>query len=160
MAILTLNRTPRYSFTSKGRIVYDPPRPGMKRNTERWAIVSVDREITRYYRWWVQKTYFIELCQPSWDAHISIVRGERISPKYQELWRRLHGKEIEFQYGCVPKQVEGKPHFWYVSAEAPEINQIRAELGLRSDFAYHLTIGRTYNENEYVRPAQLKHRFA
>lgn len=160
MTTLTLNRNAqRYHFTTNGKIIYDPPRPGMKKNTDRWVIASVDREITRYYRWWVKKHYFIDLCQPSWDAHVSIVRGERIRPECHELWKRLHGKHIEIQYGAVPKQVESKPHFWYVSAHAPEIDQIRGELGLRTNFAYHLTIGRTYTENEYVRPAQRLHRY-
>ena len=41
--------------TSRGRIIYDPARPGMKRRTKYWAIVNVDREITRYFRWWVDR---------------------------------------------------------------------------------------------------------
>lgn len=162
MATLSLKRTqpvvePRYNFKTTGKIVYDPPRPGMKKNTDRWVIVSVDRDITRYYRWWVKRHYHIDLCEPSWNAHVSVVRGERIKPEYQELWKRLHGKTIEVEYGHTVKQVDSKPHFWYVSAHAPEIDQIRGELGLQTNFAYHLTIGRTYNEADYVRPSQLLH---
>ena len=159
--ILTLNKAPqepRYNFKTTGRIVYDPPRPGMKRRTDWWVIASVDRDITAYYRWWVQKRYFIDLCEPSWNAHVSIVRGERIDPKHHDKWKRLHGKTIEIEYGHTVKQVESKPHFWYVSAHAPEIDEIRGELGLQTNFAYHLTIGRTYNENDYIRPDQLQHR--
>lgn len=156
--ILTLNKEPRCNFTTTGRIVYDPPRPGMKRRNEGWIIASVDRDITAYYRWFVKKQYFIDLCEPAWNAHVSIVRGEKISPKYQELWRRLHGKKIDIQYGHTVKQVESKPHFWYVSAHAPEIDEIRGELGLETNFAYHLTIGRTYNENDYVRSFTPNHR--
>lgn len=159
MAILTLNKQGRYQFKTTGRIVYDPPRPGMKRRNEGWVIASVDRDITAYYRWWVKAKYFIDLCEPSWNAHVSIVRGERVKPEYEHLWRRLHGKQIEIQYGHAVKQVESKPHFWYVSAHAPEIDEIRGELGLKTDFAYHLTIGRMYDENQYIRPDQLKHRY-
>lgn len=152
MTILTLNPTAkRLHFTTEGRIIYDPPRPGMKRNTDRWVIASVDREITRYYRWWVKKHYFIDLCQPSWDAHVSVVRGEFVRPEYNELWKRLHNQKIKIEYGAVPKQVDTKPHFWYISAYAPEIDAIRGELGLRTNFSYHITIGRTYNETDYIR---------
>lgn len=160
MTILTLNnKRKEYPFVTEGRIVYDPPRPGMKRNTDRWAIVSMDREITRYYRWWIKTHYHIDLCQPSWDAHISIVRGEHISKNAEALWRSRHGQKIQVKLGIVPKQVEAKPYFWYIDGFAPEIDEIRAELGLKSGFNYHLTVGRTYGENEYVRPAQRNHRY-
>lgn len=141
----------RLQFTTTGKIVYDPPRPGMKRRTERWVIASVDREITRYYREMVRKRFFLDLCEPSWNAHVSIVRGENIRPEFQALWKRMHGKTVQIQYGIDVKQVPSKPHFWYVSAYAPEIDEIRGELGLRTNFSYHLTIGRTYNDNDYLR---------
>jgi len=49
----------------------------MKSNVKWWCIVAVDREISRYYRGWIQKTYHIKgLVKPAWDAHISVVRGE------------------------------------------------------------------------------------
>lgn len=147
----------RYAFKTQAKIVYDPPRPGMKRNSEWWAIASVDREITRYYRWWIKQHYFIDLCEPSWNAHVSIVRGERVHPKYHELWKRLNGKIITLDCGIIPKQVDAKPHFWYIDAHAPEIDQIRSELGLKSNFSYHLTVGRSYHE-EYVRPEQVRFR--
>lgn len=141
----------RLQFTTTGKIVYDPPRPGMKRRTERWVIASVDREITRYYREMVRKRFFLDLCEPSWNAHVSIVRGENIRPEFQALWKRMHGKTVQIQYDIDVKQVPSKPHFWYVSAYAPEIDEIRGELGLRTNFSYHLTIGRTYNDNDYLR---------
>jgi len=70
--------------TGHGYIKYDPYRPGLKKKKDWWAIVKIDREITRYYRWWVMKERWIDLCQPSWDAHISIIRGDgmRISVLY------------------------------------------------------------------------------
>lgn len=160
MTTLSLNKNAqRYQFTTEGRIIYDPARPGMKRGTDWWVIASVDRDITAYYRWWVRNRYHIQLCEPAWNAHVSIVRGERIRPEFQEAWKRLHGKKIQIQYGHVVKQVEAKPHFWYVSAHAPEIDEIRGELGLPTNFSYHLTVGRTYDHNDYVRDAQLNHRY-
>lgn len=84
--------------SSSGRLVYDPPRPGMKHNTAWWAIVAVDREITRYYRWWVARRFGIHLLPPTWDAHISVVRGEAPEPHLRPLWRRHHGETVTFRY--------------------------------------------------------------
>ena len=42
-------------LTGTGIIRYDPPRPGLKTRIKWWCVVDIDREITRYYRWWVKK---------------------------------------------------------------------------------------------------------
>jgi hypothetical protein len=145
-----------------GKIVYDPSRPGMKRRVEGWCIAEVDREVTRYLRWWInrkivnplgievsgslKKYPFVPLHQPSWDAHISIVRGEynRLSHEKRGIWRKYHGKTFEFQYDLNPHPAPGKPDFWIVDVVAPEMMEIRRELGLRTTWPLHLTVGRTY----------------
>ncbi len=137
-------------FTSTGTIIYDPYRPGMKKKTDWWAIVTVDKEITRYFRWWVMKEYWIDLYRPSWDAHISIIRGEKPTPDKMHLWKKYHGQKIEFQYSLNIRQsgdtTEGdRPdHYWFVDVECPMLKQIRDELGRPSNWNQHLTIGRTY----------------
>lgn len=155
-------------FTATGRIQYDPPRPGMKTRTRRsgssttdwWCILKVDREITRYYRWWIGRHLWGRtairpdwLCLPSWDAHVSIVRGEK--PRQNaEMWRKYEGEQVEFQYAHYPRQTTAEDRlrryakdgdFWFVNVVCPRIDEIRAELGLRSNFRYHLTVGRTYD---------------
>ena len=78
-----------------GKIIYDPYRPGLKKNNKGWCIVTIDPEITRYYRWWIINRFHIkELKQPSWDAHISIIRGEKdiISDEVKPLWKKYHKK--------------------------------------------------------------------
>lgn len=143
-------------FKSTGRILYDPPRPGMKRRTQWWAIVSVDREITRYMRYWINqqrnplKLDGHDLCQPSWDAHISIVRGEQ--PRQNEhLWRKYHGQKIDFYYDHNVRQSgdttgwDRPNHFYFINVDCPFLDQIRQELGLITNWRYHLTIGRTYD---------------
>ena len=129
---------------SYGIVKYDPPRPGMKRRTDWWAILMVDREITRYYRWWVKKRFWIDLDQPSWDAHISIVRGEKPRPGKTELWKKYQNEKISFRYSHEVKQVKNKPEFWFVEVEAPRLLEIRREFGLPADWPLHLTIGRTH----------------
>ena len=131
-----------------GQIVYDPPRPGMKRRTDWWCILKTDSEITRYYRWWVMNRYGIELALPSWDAHISVVRGERPAPATRDLWRKHQNRRMRFRYShdvVCGAEGEAFSHYWFVRVECPEIRQIRDELGLQTRFPFHLTVGRTYD---------------
>lgn len=148
--------------TSRGRIIYDPARPGMKRRTKYWAIVNVDREITRYFRWWVDRELLnitgvegFGLCQPSWDAHISIIRGEndvKDAPPQdlKRLWRKYHGEMVDFRYSLNVRQSgdttgwDRPSHYWFVEVECPQLIEIRKELSLPYNWKLHLTIGRTY----------------
>lgn len=139
-----------------GTIVYDPFRGDMKRRTNGWCVVEVDREITRYFRWWLQYQKHIHLDFPSWDAHISIVRGDggdRVQPQFQSLWKKYHGKRIQFEYDHVGdfkitrSGLSTSPDnglYYFVEVRCPIIDNIRQELGLRTGWKYHLTFGRTY----------------
>lgn len=133
--------------TSSCRIVYDPYRGGMTRKTSRWCVAEVDREITRYYRYQVLKRYGIALYPPSWDAHISIVRGERFSQ--QNLWKKYHCMTLDFDYHHMPIQAKhddgSLKHYWFVEVDAPHLIFIRKELNLLHDRKLHITIGRTYD---------------
>jgi hypothetical protein len=129
---------------STGKIVYDPPRPGMKRRTQGWCVVNVDREITRYYRWLICKNVpGLRLHAPAWDAHISIVRGERLPEDLKHLWKRYHKHITEFEYS---HEVYQNGHFWFVKVRAPHLKAIRDEFRLPSDWSLHLTVGRTWDE--------------
>ena len=148
--------------TGSGIIKYDPPRPGMTRRTDWWAIIKVDREITRYYRWWVDKevvnplglehvnsgskAYFDSLgakglVEPSWNAHISIVRGEKPREDLRYLWKKYDGERISFCYRHCPYKSDGP--YWFVEVFCPRLEEIRDELKLITGWKYHLTIGRT-----------------
>jgi len=137
--------------TGTGRIVYDPHRPGLKKKVDWWCILTVDKEITKYYRWWIQKELHIKgLCQPSWDAHISIIRGEKPRPDLMHLWKKYHGQQVEFKYRHSPR-VSGdttgndRPdHYWFVDVDCPFLLDIRKELQRPSDWNLHLTVGRTW----------------
>jgi len=155
-------------FTTMGQIQYDPPRPGMRKqsrssgriNQQHWCILKVDREITRYYRWMIERDMWgltaIQpdwLCQPSWDAHVSIVRGEK--PRQNaDVWRKYDGVKVELRYAHNPRMttMEDRNHrfakdgdIFFIDVECPLIDLIRAELGLRTHPHYHLTVGRTYD---------------
>ena len=138
-------------LTGTGTIKYDPPRPGMKKKVDWWAILKVDREITRYYRWWVQKEKWITLAQPSWNAHISIVRGERPQKHLMDLWKKYDGQRITFRYKHQVRQSgdttnNDRPNnYWFVEVDSPFLINIRKELKLPHNWKLHLTIGRTWN---------------
>lgn len=133
---------------SSGYVTYDPFRGDMK-NTGNWCVINCDKEITRYYRWWLQKEKHIILNQPSWDAHISVVRGERILPKFQHKWKHLQRMRIKFDYEHgdlqVSKDRDQPGHFYWIRVKCDTVDQIREELGLVASWKYHhLTIGRTH----------------
>jgi len=132
-----------FEFESYGKIIYDPPRPGMKKNKDWWVIFSVDREITRYFRWQILWNWGIKLYQPSWDAHISIIRGERPANDKMHLWKKFHGQKFKFKYSNKVFQADNKPEFWYIHAQSPIIKEIREDFGFQSDWTSHITVGKT-----------------
>lgn len=135
---------------STGVIQYDPPRYGMKRKTTWWAVVNVDKEITRYYRWWVKNRYWVDLCQPSWDAHISILRGEEPDPQLQHLWKKYDGRKVEFEYSHNVRQsgdttgFNRPDNYWFVDVKCQFLLDIRKELNRPTHWKLHLTTGRTW----------------
>ena len=136
--------------TGTGIIKYDPYRGGMKNKTNWWAVLEVSKEITRYYRWWIQKEKWIKLYQPSWDAHVSIIRGEKPAPHLMHLWKKYDGQRVDFKYKHHVRQSgdttgwDRPSHYYFVEVNAPFLMDIRNELQRPTDWKLHLTIGRTY----------------
>jgi len=136
-----------FEFESYGKVVYDPYRPGLKGKKKNWwAIMTVDREITRYFRWQVLWNWGIKLNHPSWDAHVSIIRGEKPQKNKMDLWKKYQGKKVKFRYSNKIFQADNKPEFWYVHIDCPFLKEIREEFGLPADWRLHLTIGRTWSK--------------
>ena len=143
----------------EGKIVYDPPRPGMKHRTAWWCILQINKDITAYYRWQLKATYGIELCKPSWDAHISIIRGEKPKPHLMHLWKKYNNKTIEFEYQPFlrfngdTRITKSNPvgSFWFVDARANLMTTIRDEFELKSDWNQHITVGRKWQTQNQSR---------
>ena len=122
------------------------------------GVGEVDTEITRYCRWWLQRELHIHLQPPAWDAHISIVRGEKPDTKYLGIWKKFHKQVLNikwdhFEIHSQEDKTNGGTFYW-INVECPEFDKIREGLGLRTGFKYHITVGRTY---EYI-PRQPKYR--
>jgi len=160
-------------FEAKGKIVYDPDRPvDLSRGADWWVIIEPfgGTEITRYFRWFVdreilnplgfdtpklaKKHGFDKMCQPAFDAHVSIVRGwndvRHNIEQVKKVWKKFDGQVVTFKYDLNIRQSgdttgwDRPDHFWFVGVDCPMIDKIRNEMGLRTGWRHHLTIGRTY----------------
>jgi hypothetical protein len=127
---------------STGKIVYDPFRAGMKRKTEWWCILQVNKEITRYYRWWITRELHIHsLVQPAWDAHVSIIRGEKPDDSLMHLWKKYQNMVVEFEYKHDPYKAK-RDDYWAVEVNCPILLDIRKELQRPTNWGLHLSIGK------------------
>lgn len=127
-----------------GYIKYDPYRANMKNKRKWWCVVQVDKEISRYYRWWIKKEYGLMIHQPAWDCHISVIRGERPKGSLIELWKKYDGIKVNFRYSInVYPNNYGK--FFTVEVESNDLLHMRKELQLPTDYGLHITIGKTYD---------------
>jgi hypothetical protein len=122
---------------SKGKIIYDPI--AGKANNKWWVIVECDENIIKYYKYWVEKYYKVELNKPLFNAHISVVRGEE--PLNKELWRYNHECEVDFYYSV---DIENENGYWWLRVFSKDLEDLREKLGLNKDvkFGFHLTIGK------------------
>lgn len=107
-----------------------------------WLVLHADPGISDFYISqfnFANRAKNVQLMRPSWHAHISIVRGEKIHNK--ELWDSLSGKEVEFKYDPINWLTGGKHYVFDVECE--EVLDIREQLGLPRQPFYdlHLTIG-------------------
>jgi hypothetical protein len=136
----------------RGKLVYDPWRTN-KNDSEDWLVLEVDREITRLFRWFIDRELINLLgvegqgvLQPSWDAHISILRGRndlRYVPREHKaaLWNKYQHREVEFLYSPHVKVAKGE--FFFVEVHCPWLLDIRAEeFNLPYDFGLHLTVAK------------------
>lgn len=146
---LTLEKCMSTFVKATGIIMYDPWRGDMKHRTNWWCIVNTDNELTRYYRWWLQREKHIHLQPPSWGAHVSVIRGEKPSHDKMHLWKKYHGQPVEFlidvsNYHVGDDNQNGGQYYW-LTVECPFLNQMRAEFGFPRGWRLHLTIGRTHD---------------
>ena len=148
-------------LTSVGRIVYDPHRPGLKKKPDNWVILQTDPEICRYYRWWVDKHVLNPLgfdknglSQPSWGAHVSIIRGladMRHCPfDWRSQWKFRDREVVPFQYRAVPRFSgdttggDRPDNYWFVDVRCAVATSIREFYRLKTTWGFHMTIGRTW----------------
>lgn len=136
----------------RGKLVYDPWRAN-KSNTVDWLVLEVDREITRLFRWFIDRELVnitgVEdhgVLQPSYDAHISVLRGKndlKKVPRWQRdaMWKKYDGREIDFLYSPHVRVAKGE--FIFVDVQVPWLTDLRKEeFMLPYDFGLHLTVAK------------------
>lgn len=132
-----------YPFKSSGRIVAGSSLESFTKARPWWMILQCDPGIMEYYRWWIHNhqrdvwgRQVYKTCPPLARSHISIVRGE--APKDQKVWNELIGRRFEFKYN---NKLETNGKHWWVYVDAPELLEVRRNLGLRPPkYQFHLTV--------------------
>lgn len=123
-------------FYSTGILIYS--------NNPYKLIVTVDQEISDYYRSLIPKTFYVR--KQLYPAHISVVRNE--IPVNIEKWACHHNVIIDFEYEPV---IYNDECYYWINAYSSVLEYIRVELGLypTSEFTkspdgkhkFHITIG-------------------
>lgn len=130
----------------EGILEYDPDRGDMKSQKEYWLVLQLPLSLVRYYQYFLKTDLHLDIKDPAWGAHVSIVRGE--TPPNAENWKKYDGQKLKIKFNPYIKQVKDKKSpgsFYVIMFESEEITAIREELGLKSKyFEYHITVGRTY----------------
>ena len=129
-------------LTSIGKLVYSP-RTHLA-SSEKWAILSCDDEIGRYYRHlfsienkYLNGAYPNRINRAVWGSHISFLRNE-----HPKDWGIDANKIIEFSY--EPGVQTNGIYFW-LRVSCPRLLDLRQKYGLPREprFGLHLTIGRS-----------------
>lgn len=128
-----------YVFHIEGIICYDPSRG--KKQDPYWCVIEIDKEITRYYRAQFKKRFGYELLSPSFDAHVSVLKGIN-TPEIENNWKHLDGKKVTVWYD--PNLYWNNKHVW-LNTYCEEYFELRKFYNIENwntkDFG-HLTIGK------------------
>lgn len=130
-----------HPLTGTGTLVYDPRRGG-KVSGKNWCVVNLYDDTPRYYQKLIAMEYgvpFPFMTTPSWGSHVSVIRGEKLL-KNSHLWKKYEGKKVTFKYSKdVYMTMSG---FIFLDVVCKELTDIRDSFGLKSDWNFHLTLGK------------------
>jgi len=132
-------------LTAKGRLFYDPIRQDFKKQHKmRTLIVQLPRDdLDLYYQWFIEKNFgqSMKLQRPMYGAHVTIVGGNERVPN-MAAWKKHQNEEIVFEYDPV---VRNHWQFWSLPVYCKRFDEIRAELGMKLEPDFHITIGRQFD---------------
>lgn len=130
------------------KIIYEPKtrKNAKKRPNPWWVIAQVDSGIVFYYNYLVRKNvlnplgvdFAPKLHYPMWGAHVTVLDG-RSHVRNRKDWKKYDGENIDIYYS---PHVEKRWKFWVLPVKCELFSEIRRELGLNSDYNFHITIGR------------------
>jgi hypothetical protein len=127
------------------KIVYDPHRPGLRKNNRSNMIVGeLDFGFSEYYQHLIKKGTGKIIQGNAWRPHVTIFDGRaNLSQSAMQLWKKYHGKIVRIKYSV---DVTKHWKFWLLPVQCEFFNVIRSELGLKSDYPFHITVGRDFGE--------------
>ena len=132
------------SFSLPGRIVYDPTRRQNKVGDTsihhgRCIIKLLNaRDLCRYYAFQFYKKFGLELLQPDWEPHVTVIAKSQFNKKKND-WGYKNGQNVKVQYSH--QMFWNDEHVW-IAVECPELMEIREHYGNLSYDRGHMTIGR------------------
>lgn len=128
----------------QGQLLYNPIRPLLKRDDQACTLILdlPKDDLAAYYQWFIQHQYgqWLKLQSPMFGAHVTVVRPQEVDES-NPLWLAYEGQKLNIEYGFVERHWE----FWSLNVFSQELVEIRRELGLRTDFRLHITIGRQFD---------------
>jgi len=105
-----------------------------------WVSIHAGKDLSKYYIWLCHtrlKSRF-KIVRPTWDAHVSLVRGEL--PFESSYGKQLDNMPIELEY---EHEIYRAGRHFCMNVTCPKANALRVALGLSSEplAPFHLTIG-------------------
>ena len=130
----------KFILSSKGQINYAPSRPSQKFSGEHICVVDTDEDLSAFYRWmWTKQNPHLPILKPSWNSHISIMRGERILNNGIP-WKYRDGELVEFSYS--PEIIDDGVHVW-INTYCEAFFELRHRYNVPIKYnTGHITIGK------------------
>lgn len=138
-----------FQFKTDGKIIYDPDRKTMKKNTDHWAIITIEPDIAAYYRKLFYQQYGIELNKPNWDIHCSVLKGYSTTDKTKP-WGLLDQEIVDIHY--THELFWNSSHVW-VNCYSKEFFELRDFYNVVGPDQGHITIGKfKHYQKEHLKP--------
>ena len=129
---------------SQGKLIFDPiPKSGKieKLYKPYWAIISIENDVDKYYRWFLQKEKGLILQAPAWGPHVTVCDGERVDDElWNEVKQKYNNQVIDFEHEIF---IKSNSIHWWLKVYCSEVITIRNELGINNNLKWslHLTLG-------------------
>lgn len=139
-----------YLFKAEGKLLFNPPdltnKHQLQSEWKRVSMILTDCDIDKYYAWFLNKRFSLNLNKNIRGSHITIISEKMEDDShFQELAKIMDGRKITFYYENEP-QTNGE--HWWLRVYSNEIEAIRESIGLDKYpyFGLHLTIGHASNK--------------
>ena len=133
----------------KGKLVYNPVRPGFNKDKKRLKTLVLELNpgfLNRYYSWFLKQEHgpWMDLAHPMYGYHVTVISWKERVGNHVD-WFKFVGEQVTIEYD--PTSLAEKFGFWYVNVKSDRLIQIREAYGLPPKHdVMHMTIGRDLNQ--------------